>query len=160
MTELSGSGISVDLPAGWGGQIRAESVKQLTPAGADPPVVVRAPTVVHIGNFPLPVDRGEFGAGVVEVMQTQDVFMVLFEYESSSAGTGLFRYRGSPGPVTAGDFDQNQLQRGIPGQSGLQLFFSEAGRAFCWYVVVASHLDRADAMPFINHVLRSLVVER
>lgn len=160
MTELSGSGISVDLPAGWGGQIRAESVKRLTPAGADPPVVVRAPTVVHIGNFPLPADRGEFGAGVVEVMQTQDVFMVLFEYESSSAGTGLFGHHGPPGPVTARDFDPNQLQRGIPGQSGLQLFFSEAGRAFCWYIVVASHLDRADAMPFMNHVLRSLVVER
>jgi len=160
MTELSGSGISVDLPAGWGGHIRAESVKRLTPAGVDPPVVVRSPTVVHLGNFPLPVDRGEFGTGVVEVMQTQDVFMVLFEYESSSAGTGLFAYTGSPGPVTAGDFDPNQLQRGIPGQSGLQLFFSEAGRAFCWYVVVASHLDRADAMPFINHVLRSLVIER
>ena len=160
MTELSGSGISVDLPAGWGGHIRAESVKRLTPTGVDPPVVVRSPTVVHLGNFPLPADRGEFGSGAVEVMQTQDVFMVLFEYESSSAGIGLFAYMGSPGAVTAGDFDPNQLQRGIPGQSGLQLFFSEAGRAFCWYVVVASHLDRADAMPFINHVLRSLVIDR
>jgi hypothetical protein len=92
-------------------------------------------------------------------MDFGDVFMVLFEYERSSAGVGLFAHQGTPGSVKVGDFDRNQLQRLIPGQSGLQLFFSTAGRAFCWYIVIGSHFDRIDSIPTINEVLGALVIE-
>jgi hypothetical protein len=153
VTDLSGSGISLDLPAGWGGEIRPPGLTRL---GADE---VKLPTVAHVANFPLPADRGDFGDGVVEIMQTEDVLMVLYEYDSSKAGDGLFRHEGTPGPLRRGDFDPAMLQRGVPGQSGLQLFFSDAGRAFCWYIVVGSHLDRSDVLPFINHVLGSLRID-
>lgn len=159
MSDLSGSGISVDLPPGWGGEIRPERVEALETAGTAPPTLVRVPTLMHLSNFPLPADRGTFGDGVVERMEFGDVFMVLFEYDPASAGVGVFAHQGSPGPVKVGDFDRNALQRRVPGQSGLQLFFTEAGRAFCWYIVVGSHFDRVDALPMINGVLTSLVIE-
>ena len=37
-------------------------------------------------------------------------------------------------------FDRNSLQRAVPGQSGLQQFFTHRGRAFCLYVVLGSLL--------------------
>jgi len=158
MTDLSGSGISVDLPSGWGGEISVEGVV-LGSDGVDPPPAAHQSNVMHLANFPLPVDRGHFGDGVVEAMAYGDVFMVLYEYDPAGAGTGLFARRGAPVSVKIGDFDRNGLQRAIPGQSGLQVFFSEAGRTFCWYIVVGSHFDRIDALPGINQVLRSLVIE-
>lgn len=159
MTDLSGSGIGVDLPPGWGGEISSERIEVLGSDGVDPPPVAHKSNVMHLANFPLPVDRGDFGDGVVDVMDFGDVFMVLFEYERSSADVGLFARRGTPGPVKVGDFDPSGLQHGVPGQSGLQVFFSEAGRAFCWYIVIGSHFDRIDSLPAINAVLRSLVIE-
>jgi hypothetical protein len=158
MSELSGSGISVDLPTGWGGEISG-SAGVLGSEGVDPPPGVEQSKVMHLANFSLPADRGTFGDGVVEIMDFGDVFMVLFEYERSSAGVGLFAHQGTPGSVKVGDFDRNQLQRLIPGQSGLQLFFSTAGRAFCWYIVIGSHFDRIDSIPMINEVLGALVIE-
>ena len=88
-----------------------------------------------------------------------DVFMVLFEYDRTSAAKGLFAHEGIPGPIKVSDFDRNQLQRAIPGQSGVQLFFTEAGRAFCVYIVVGSHFDRIDALAEVNHILASLVID-
>jgi hypothetical protein len=47
----------------------------------------------------------------------------------------------------------------LPGQSGLQQFFTHRGRAFCLYVVLGSHIDRAEVLPRVNAVLDSLVIE-
>jgi hypothetical protein len=159
MTDLSGAGISVDLPAGWGGEISSEQTTALGSDGTEPPPGARRSSVVHLANFVLPQHRGTFGDGAVELMTFGDVLMVLYEYDSSAAETGLFAHLGTPGPVKVGDFDRYNLQRTIPGQSGIQLFFSEAGRAFCWYIVVGSHFDRIDSLPMINHILGSLVIE-
>jgi hypothetical protein len=38
----------------------------------------------------------------------------------------------------------------------VQRFFTVAGRAFCLYVVVGSHIDRAEVIPAVNQVLESL----
>ena len=159
MTELSRSGITLDLPPGWGGEISGDQAPVLGSEGTDPPPGVERSNVAHLANFVLPADRGTFGAGVVEFMDYGDVFMVLYEYERAGAGAWLFAHHGAPGPVKVGDFDRNNLQRLIPGQSGLQLFFTEAGRAFCWYIVIGNHFDRVDALPTVNHVLRSLEIK-
>lgn len=84
--------------------------------------------------------------------------MVLFEYGPESAGKALFAAQGVP-RIAPGDFDRNALQRGVAGQSGLQRFFTAGNRPFCLYVVVGSHIDRADAVPAVNDLLDSLVVE-
>ena len=149
---ITGSGLSVDLPAGWEGAIGRSS--GLAPQAVDG-TSVETPTVAHLANFPLPATRADFGAEVVETMRSGDAFVVLFEYSGGAADRALFSHEGVPS-ITARDFDPNALQHRRPGQSGLQRFFRLGGRAFCLYVVVGSHLDRADAVADVNAVLRSV----
>lgn len=149
---IAGEGVSVDLPAGWEGAIGRRGA--LAPQGAGSERIT-APTVAHLANFPLPARRADFGGDVVEQMRVGDVLVVLFEYERQAAGRALFSAVGVP-RVTARDFDPDALQHRLPGQSGLQRFFQEGGRAFCLYVVVGSHLDRADVVADVNAVLESL----
>lgn len=153
MARLTGSGVSVDLPSGWEGAIGRATVLE-THGGHE----VSRPTVGHFANFPLPAVRADFGAEVVEVMRPGDVFVVLFEYGAESANRALFAAQGLPRIVSA-DFDRNALQHGIAGQSGLQRFFTVKGRPFCLYVVVASHIDRADSVPGVNALLDSMVID-
>ncbi len=151
--QLARSGISVDVPPGWDGAIGRSGA--LTPQAAADLV---EPTVAHFANFPLPASRADFGADVTETMRPGDVLVVLFEYGPESAGKALFAAQGVP-RIAPGDFDRNALQRGVAGQSGLQRFFTAGNRPFCLYVVVGSHIDRADAVPAVNDLLDSLVVE-
>jgi hypothetical protein len=151
MPRLSRSGISIDVPDDWEGAISGGDF-QLQSDGA------REPTVMHVASFPLPAERGSFGTGAVEIMRNADVFMTLFEYGPESVGTPLFEAEGIPRQVAAREFDRNALQRAMPGQSGLQRFFSHQGRAFCLYIVLGSHLDRADVLPRVNAVLETLEI--
>jgi len=152
MPRLTRSGIAVEVPDDWEGSISGGGF-QLQSDGA------LEPTVVHVASFPLPPERGSFGTGAVELMRGTDVFMTLFEYGPESAGTPLFEAEGIPRQIAAREFDRNALQRAMPGQSGLQRFFTHNGRAFCLYVVLGSHVDRADILPRVNAVLETLEIE-
>jgi hypothetical protein len=147
---LEGAGVAVDLPTGWEGEIgNAAALAAEGPADRK--------LVAHFANFPLPANRADFGAEAVKVMRPGDVFVVLFEYGAESTDRALFRSDGMP-HIAAGDFDRNALQHGIPGQSGLQRFFRVNGRPFSLYVVVGSHIDRADVVDQVNALLASTVV--
>ena len=50
------------------------------------------------------------------------------------------------------------LRRGIPGQSGTQWFFTEAGRPFSFYAVLGSHALRPALVPRVNTLLSSLTL--
>jgi len=151
VSRLAGAGIDVEVPAGWEGSINGGGFRLLDDGAQEP-------TVLHIASFPLPAERGSFGSGAVELMGTRDVLMVLFEYGPDSVGTELFAAEGIPRNLQARQFDRNALQRALPGQSGLQQFFTHHGRAFCLYVVVGSHVDRHDVLPRINQVLETLEI--
>lgn len=151
MVTLEGSGITARLPAGWEGEITSDH--GLLSDGS------RRPTLGHFANFPLPRLRGDYGSGAVESMEPGDVMVMLFEFDRESAGSALFAHEGVPHPLVAGDFDRNGLQRTIQGQSGVQRFFSQSGRAFCLYVVAGSHIDRADVLPAVNSVLATIEIE-
>jgi hypothetical protein len=168
MTPLSAQGISLQLPTGWEGRIGLRTVappaapsrttaaspalatsgpgsSALTaaarsatagPAGEDDGVGGRLFPVTHAGNFALPPDRGDFGSGAVDVMGESGVLMALVEYGDECVGSALFDH---PRPVPrVAEFAPDTLQRRIVGQLGYQRFFTEAGRAFCLYVVVGS----------------------
>lgn len=152
MSRLDRAGIGVELPIGWEGSISGGDFRLLADGA-------RQPTVLHLGSFPLPVERGSFGSGAVEVMSTRDIFIALFEYGPDSVGTALFAAEGIPRTLQARQFDRNALQRALPGQSGLQQFFTHRGRAFCLYVVLGSHIDRADLVHQVNAVLDSLDIQ-
>lgn len=142
--------MAVELPPGWEGEIGNDAALASSPE-------VRRATVSHFANFPLPAERADFGAGAVDVMGPGDVFVALFEYGPESAGKALFGNEGMP-RIGPRDFDRNALQHGIAGQSGLQRFFTLGGRPFCLYVVVGSHLDRADVVPQVNALLDAIQV--
>ena len=149
--ELTAHGIEVDVPPGWDGEIyrRPSGIGTLSesPEKVEP--------VVHLANFPLAQDRGDFGSGAVEVMIADNLLIVLFEYGSESIGTALFASSGIP-TVSADDFAPHTMQRPLPGQSGAQFFFTEVGRAFCLYVVLGSHARRRQLVPEVNLVLSTL----
>jgi hypothetical protein len=149
MTTASRDGIDVNVPAGWDARIYRRS-----PAPSE-----TTNSVLHAGNFVLPEGRGDFGSGAVERMGPSDVLVVLFEYDPAAARTPLFARSGQPRPV-ASDFAPNHLQRIIPGQSGAQYFYNEAGRAFCLYVVLGSHDRRGELVNDARQLLSGLRVQR
>jgi hypothetical protein len=152
---LRGHGITVALPGGWEGRIGLRDPGD--PAPVEPRLTGVAPLraaearagstpmgrsghaypLVHLANFALPSDRGDFGSGAVDRMAAQHLLLVLFEFGPESVGTALFRSSGMPQPQPH-EFGPNTLQRRIPGQLGYQRFFTHAGRAFCLYAVVGS----------------------
>lgn len=146
---ITGGGVSVDLPVGWEASITpgARGLSFSTPL-----------RVAHFANFPLPAHRADFGGDVVDLMRSGDAFVVLYEYESGSAERELFAAEGIP-TVTVADFDRDNLQNPHPDQSGVQRFFRIGERAFCLFVVVGSHVDRVDVIPQVQAVLASLRVE-
>ncbi|RIJ70872.1 hypothetical protein D1871_16885 [Nakamurella silvestris] len=156
-TTLDGHGISIDLPAAWEGRLGvrrspadtfdretgvrprslAGALDRVAPAGNQGWSGERAQPLVHLANFPLPVDRGDFGSGAVDVMGSGGILVALIEYGAESAGTALFAEQGLPQPLP-GQFDPNTLQRRISGQYGYQRFVTVAGRPFCVYIVIGS----------------------
>lgn len=149
MSVLSSEGISVVLPPGWDGEIGHESTME---DGS-----VRN-VVAHFASFPLPASRGDFGGGAVDLMGPGDAFIALFDYGRQSAGTVLFSAEGAPASIEAGHFDRSVLQKPLPLQSGVQRFFTAGGRALCLYIVVGSHIDRAEVLPAINSFLSTLTI--
>lgn len=146
MAVLRHAHLEVDLPMGWEGRgfARKEEVSG-----------EHTYTVLHLANFALPTRVEDYGGGAVEAMRSRDAFVSLLEFGPESVGTPLFARQGLP-TVAMTDFDPNLLQRGIPGQSGLQTFFTVGGRPYCLYVVLGAHLMRARLAPELNRVLRGL----
>ncbi len=161
MADLRAHGIGVGLPAGWDGRIsvRRDGTPQLAVSATGTRVgTLQARPVLHVANFGLPNDRGDFGSGAVELMGDGDVFVVLFEHGPEAVGTALFRSVGLPAPAP-GEFDPYNCRRGIPGQSAYQAFFQESGRAFCLYVVLGSHAHRHKLVPMVNRVLAGVALD-
>lgn len=120
---LAAHGIQLDLPDGWEGRVWRRP---------------EARPVVHAANFPLPAEDGDFGTGAVVGMPATGVLVVLVEYDAQLAGTALFAATGAPPLLAAGEFSPRTLLRSLPGQAGLQRFFTSSGRPFCLYVVIGS----------------------
>jgi hypothetical protein len=155
---LNGQGLSVDVPDGWDGEIFRRDPDPAIDADLTSetrPELTGA--VLHVANFPLPSQRGDFGSGAVEVMRRQDVLVVLKEYDPESAKSALYRHRLTL-PLDADIFDPQRLQRVLPNQGGAQVFFSEAGRAFCLYIVLGSFRLRARLLPEVNALLKTLEI--
>jgi len=162
MSAIAAHGIDVTLPAGWDGLITLRDDGAPTEAFSSSGVAVaplRSHPVVHLANFGLPAERGDFGSGAVELMGDRDVFVVLFEYEPDATSTALFRSQGFPRQLDVRDFEPATLRRAIAGQSAHQVFFQESGRAFCLYVVLGAHARRAALVPIVNRVLASVRID-
>ena len=147
MATIGAHGITARLPIGFEGRIfvRPAAVGVTYPVG-------------QFATFPIPDDIGDFGSGAVSLMGSSDVFATLFEYGPESVGTALFARQGRPSALSEADFSPIVLRRGIPGQSGTQWFFTEAGRPFSFYAVLGSHAQRPALVPRVNTLLSSFTV--
>jgi hypothetical protein len=166
--KLSAHGITTELPAGWEGRItrrrRPELASATTGASSrtgpteigDPDEVPEP--IVHLGNFALPEERGDFGSGAVDLMGSGNVFVTLFEYGPESVGQALFRSQGVP-TLRPRMFSPSALQRTLAGQAGCQRFFTAGGRAFCLYVVLGRSNEASSLVPMANGVLRATTID-
>ncbi len=154
--KLQAHGIETDLPAGWEGRIalRTQATGVATSRIGDPGEIPNP--LVHLANFALPEDRGDFGSGAVDLMGSDHVLIVLFEYGPECVGTALFERQGVPFKLTPGMFSSSALQRTLPGQAGCQIFFTESNRAFCCYTVLGRQSSAARVLPQANATLASV----
>ena len=159
---LQSAGVTLELPRGWEGRVRPRGPEPLEGTG-----VMRVaaadrsgplPVVVQAANFALPTTVGDFGGGAVETMAARDLYLTLFEYGPESAGAPLFARQGMPRVLRPDHLDPNALRTPMPGMSGLQVFFTEAGRPFCLYVAVGSHLRRFRTLPILSGILQSIQI--
>lgn len=161
---LAANDVQVALPAGWEGRIlrRDTPLSPLSGPGADAfratgTLPLEPLVVLHAATFPIPATMGDFGGGAVDGLRPSDVLVCLLEHQRSSAATALFRATGMP-RLRPSDFDPMVLRKLIEGQSGVQRFFTVAGRAFCLYVVLGSHLRRFGTAPLANQVLAGITI--
>lgn len=160
--KLVAHGIAADLPEGWEGSIASERQDLVEAQMHAFGVTDRSPEtmpVAHFATFGLPAVRSDFGGAVVGDMAADDVFVSLLEYAPEEAASDLFSQQGMPWRLDARDFSPRMLQRGVRGQSGLQVFFSERGRAFCLYVVLGAAADADRLVRRVEQVLATIQIE-
>jgi hypothetical protein len=140
----SAHGLSIDVPHGWEARI------------------VRRPQsapFLHLASFALHADTGQFGAAVTARMGPDSAFAALVEYIVDAdvrPARGLFASRWRP-RLSLSEFRHNQLQVMRPGHLGMQRFFTEAGRPFCLYAVIAPARRRpAQLAGELSAVLKTL----
>jgi hypothetical protein len=160
--KLAAHGIAANLPDGWEGSIASEDQERITAQmhafGTSPQAPETLP-VAHFATFGLPAVRSDFGGAVVTGMGPDDVFVSLLEYAPEEAGSELFSRQGMPWRLDARDFSPRMLQRGVRGQSGLQVFFTERGRAFCLYIVLGAAARAERLVRRAEQVLATIQIE-
>jgi hypothetical protein len=141
-------GLAIEAPPGW----EARIVKR-----------VDAAPYLHLASFTLRSEDGDFGAAATGRMRADDAFAALVQYRVDrhvTASVGLFGAAGWNRRLHAREFGPNQLQVTRPGQLGSQRFFTEAGRPFCVYCVVAPVRKRPERLVAeLESVLSTLVIE-
>ena len=146
--QLAANGIEVTVRGGW--EVEFSELR------AGPGTAVRS--LMHLANFALPTERGDYGSGAVETMGSGGIFIVLMEFDPGSARTAMFADVAQPWSLAADDFSANALQRRLAGQAGAQRFFRVNARAFGLYVVVGSLRQAGLLVREVNRSLAGLSV--
>ncbi len=156
MARLEAFGLVADPPKGWDGEIYRRDAALPDGVSALFGSTEVVTPIMHMANFPLPAERGDYGGGAVELMGRGGVFVSLLEHPPREGDTALFAGKGIPWPLSSSDFDPQQMQRTIGGQAGCQRFFTHNGRAFCLYVAIGSYGSRAVLVREVNNALASV----
>ena len=162
---LRDHGLAVEVPRGWDARIfrRPESAIAVpsAPEAPDAPAPQSGWTdpILHLANFALPEQRGDYGSGAVNLMGASHVFIALVEFGPASAGTAMFSASGMP-RLRAASLATQTMQRPIPGMAGVQRFFHVGAppeaRAFCCYAVIGSFARRSVLAPVLNAALAGI----
>ena len=153
--KLQAHGIETDLPPGWEGRIGLRTQPSAATASraiGDPGETTNP--IVHLANFALPEQRGDFGSGAVDLMGEQDVLVVLFEYGPECANTDAVQAQGPAHQAHARHvLGVRRCSGRSRGQAGCQIFFTEADRAFCCYTVLGRQSSATRVLPQANSTL-------
>ena len=144
-SSLTANGVTVAVRDGWDVEL---SELATTPARS----------LVHLANFALPVERGDYGSGAVEIMGSAGIFMALMEFDAAAASTALFEGAVMPTSLAVADFSADSLQRRLPNQLGTQRFFVASGRPFVLYVVLGSTLSASVLVSEVNRVMGGISI--
>lgn len=162
---IAGEDVALELPAGWDGRVRRRARTELPVGDLELGLLGRPPrehlVTAHAANFALPADDGDFGTGATSAMPRRGVFASLVEFQAGGGlvpGVGLYAPAGIPGSLTPKDFAPSSMLRALPGQAGVQRFFTAAGRPFCLYAVVGSHRDARSLVPQVNALLAAITI--
>ena len=157
MARITAHGIVADPPRGWDAIIYQRPVE---PPGAVAQALQVAPEtpmpILHLANFALPNERGDYGGGVVTNMRTGGIFVAVLQHHPSEVGTALFAGRTTPWPLRPDDVDPNAMPRRFEGGAGHQSFFVAAGRPYCLFVVIAGYDQRGRLVPLANEALATV----
>jgi hypothetical protein len=144
---LEGDGLRIDLPAGWEGRWLRPSPQ------------LRA---VQAADVPIDPEDDELGERTTGALPPGSCFLSVTEYLAGSGmapGRGAFRQRGIDLPLDPTQFSPSHVAHLLPGLSATQQSFTQAGRAFSLYVVIAGERShRRRQLLVLDHVLRSLRV--
>lgn len=146
---LAAEGLELEVPPGWESRIRRGKPEQ---AGET------LMPVLHAATVPLDAERADFGAGVVERLGPEDVFISLVEFGPEAAGSKLFPEVERLPNLLPDMFHPSQLQRTLRGQAGTQIFFTYQGRAFCLYVVIGANARRVELTRKAQTIIRRLTI--
>ena len=94
MSRLAAHGVSVDVPSGWEAELSTQPDPSAFDPGLEPAAAPRV--VLHLANFSLPAERGDYGSEAVETMDRNGVFAALVEFDEASVTTMLFAAEGVP----------------------------------------------------------------
>jgi len=162
VAQLSAFGLTVEVPPAWEARIfvRPEDGEVATAAyeGKPAPPGERTYPLLQLSTVSMPTDVGDYGSGVVERLGPTGLFLVVKEFAPSSVGTKLFARAGMPLPLDPAQFSADSLQRTLPGQAGVQVFFTEGGRALCLYIVIGSIARRQELVALASATLATLAV--
>ncbi len=146
---IQAQGLTIRPSSGW------EATIYQRPAA----VGERTYPIVHASTVPIPVNRGDYGGGLVELLGPQDVFVSFLEFGPEAVGTPLFSSLSAVPGLTPDAYRPRQLQRTIQGQAGVQRFFTVAGRAFVLYSVIGSFSNRIPLTDRANQLIGTFSVE-
>jgi hypothetical protein len=146
---LAANGVGVVVRDGW--EVEFSELR------GNPGTPVRS--LVHLANFALPVERGDYGSGAVETMGAGAILVVVMEFDPETARTAMFSGTGVPRSLSADDFSAQALQRRLPGQGGAQRFFRVGTRAFGLYVVLGSLRQAGMLVREVNRTLEGIAID-
>jgi hypothetical protein len=154
---ITAHGMAADPPRGWDAVIYRRPPQEHGAVGRALNAPPETPLpILHLANFALPPERGDYGGNVVTAMRTGGVFVSILQHDAADAGTALFADRPPPWPLAPDDLHPNALPRRFDGGAGHQAFFLAAGRPYCLFVVIAGYPQRVRLAGLANGALATV----
>jgi hypothetical protein len=157
VARIAAHGMETDPPRGWDAVIyrRPPQPQGAVGRALNAPPETPLP-ILHLANFALPSERGDYGGNVVTAMRGGGVFVAVLQHDQGDAATPLFTGRSTPWPLAPDDVNPNALPRRFDGGAGHQSFFVAGGRPYCLFVVIAGYGQRVRLVGLANEALATV----